>query len=676
VLNNEPRTVCRHPLQLLGALTLLAAISLPAAGAPAERPLMPIMSADQLNAGCAATLADLRRRVSALEQRAPAAADSAAVLGEWDAMQAAQSDFQSAMDLLGNVSPDKAVRDAAEPCRIEFAKFNADLFQDEKLYALIKAVTPADAVERKLRQDLLWAFEDTGVSLPPAKRARMKQILARLQELSQDFERDIRDNDRRLVFTPEDVKGLPADYLARAKRDDQGNYLLGFAYPEYYPFMENADSSAARRRYQFAFQNRGTAKNLDYMKEAIALRKEIATLFGLPSYAEYVIRRRMAGAEQAVNRFLGEVGVATKQAEIGEIAELRAFAAETTGKPLAETKLDRWDLAYWQRKLKLARYQVDPETMRKYFPTDAAVAWVMAISAEQYGIEFRPVDVPVWSPDVRYYDIVDAGTQARIAGVYLDLVPREGKYGHAAMFPVRYGGTATGRTPIAALVANLNRAGLDNDELETLTHEFGHVLHHTLSRTRFVSQSGTSVETDFVEAPSQMFEEWARRAEPLALLAKFCKPACPAVDAKLAERLTAAHNFGRAIRYSRQLLYADFDMAIHGENPKEPMAAWISLESATPLGYVKGTEFPGQFDHLMNGYEAGYYGYMWSEVLALDMLTAFGDHLMNPAVGRRYRETILSRGGEARGMDLVRAFLGREPNNKAFFDELAGKRLH
>jgi thimet oligopeptidase len=425
-----------------------------------------------------------------------------------------------------------------------------------------------------------------------------------------------------------------------------------------------------------AFANHGTAKNPPILKEAMDLRLEMAHLFGLPSYAHYVIRRRMALTPEAVNKFLDEVQSVVGTLEKKELEELRAYKAESEKTPLAETKFERWDLLYWQRKLKQARYNLDQDELRKYFPTDAAVPWALKVSSTLYGVEFKRVEVPVWHEDVQYYDVVDSTTKQRIAGMYLDLFPREGKYGHAAAWATRGASTIAHRTPISILVTNFDRTGLNGDELETMVHEFGHVLHGVLSSTRWVSQAGTSVERDFVEAPSQMYEEWARRKESLALLSGFCKTACPTVDDALVQRMTAAHNFGRGIRYARQLLYASYDMNLHNEKAGEPLAIWARMEGATPLGHIAGTEYPGQFGHYMGGYAAGYYGYMWSEVLALDMLSRYDGKLMNPETGRWYRKAILSRGSEMKGGELVKTFLGREPNSKAFFDEIMGKRLH
>lgn len=660
----------------LGA-TLFALATSQAVAKDIERPLLPILKAEEIAPFCERGIAGLRTQVSAMENQPKArAADAKKVFADWNRLQMTLEDVQGPVEMLNNVSPDPKTRSNSEECLLKISKFATDLYQSEKLYARFKAVKPTDKIETKLRQDVMDGFEDTGVSLPPEKRARMKAILDKMEALSQEFARNIRDNNQKLAFTPDEVKGLPDDYLARAKRDDKGNYLLGFEYPEYNPFMEYADNADARRRYQIAYANHGTPKNMPLLKEAMGLRLEMAKLFDLPSYADYVVRRRMARKPQAVLSFLDEVKVAVTELEKKELEELRAYKAQTLGQPLADTKMERWDVAYWQQKLKKERYSVDQNALRKYFPTDASLAWAMHVSGVLYGVEFTPVEVPTWHGDVRYYDVHDRASKKRIAGLYVDLYPREGKYGHAAVWPIRGSSTLAARTPISVLVTNFDRVGLSGDELETLVHEFGHALHGTLSATRYVSQSGTSVERDFVEAPSQMFEEWARRKESLALLSSFCKTACPTVDDELLKRMTAAHNFGRGIRYARQLLYASYDMNLHKADSVDPLAIWSTMEGATPLGHVAGTEFPGQFGHLMGGYAAGYYGYMWSEVLALDMLSPYDGKMMNPDVGQRYRKAVLSRGSEMRASELVRTFLGREPSSKAFFDEISGKRLN
>jgi len=378
-----------------------------------------------------------------------------------------------------------------------------------------------------------------------------------------------------------------------------------------------------------------------------------------------------------VTRFLAEVKAAVTEAEKREIAELTELKALETGKPLVETKLNKWDLAFYQEKIKQNRFKIDQEALRKYFPTDASVAYTLLVAEKLYGLKFVEVTLPpqnIWHKDVRYFDVTDGKTGKFISGFYLDLFPREGKYGHAAAFPIRGVSTLAKRTPSTALVTNFNRVGLNHDELETLMHEFGHVLHGVLSTTTYNPEAGTNTLIDFVEAPSQMFEEWARREQALMLFATVCKD-CPKLDSDMIKRIDEARRYGRGLRYARQHLLADFDMALAGEKSASAMDVWTRLESATPLGYVNGTQFPASFSHIAGGYAAGYYGYMWSEVIALDMLSAFGSNMMDEKVGARYRDIILSNGGQVAPKELVKQFLGREPNNKAFFEELAGKRI-
>ena len=655
-------------------MTMIIAVLAGAANAASVRPTIPIYDAASLAEACGTGLADAARLIKRLETMPLGNAGARDLLDRWDRLRIRLEDFEGPVDLTANVSPDAATRTAAEACESKTTRFETELYQNGALYARIKALTARTGPAAKMRKDLLDTFEDNGVALAPDKRARLKAIADRLEEIRQEFDRDIRDNQTRVVFSADEVVGLPRDYLAKAKRDDKGNYLLGFEYPEYLPFMANAENEEARRRYQFAFQNRGTPRNIELLAEAMRLRKEMAGLFGLSSYAEFATRRRMVGNPQAVEKFLREVKSAVREVERKEIAELTALKAATLHKPVGEVRLQRWDADYYQEQQRKARFNVDQEALRQYFPTEASIQWVMAIASRLYGVRFVPATVPTWHPDVRYFDVFDATSGKLKGGVYIDPFPRAGKFSHAAAWPVRGSAKRSRRTPISALVANLNPAGLNSEELETLVHEFGHVMHGVLSDTQYATLAGTSVQLDFVEAPSQMFEEWARRRESLALLPQFCKPACPAIDEARLKQLSAARLYGAGIRYSRQHLYAAYDMAASGETVPDPQAQWEKMEGETPLGYVPGTHFAGTFSHIISGYTAGYYGYMWSQVLALDMLSKFDGNLMDPVTGRRFRTTILAQGSQKPAAQLVRDFLGREPSNEAFIAEITGTR--
>lgn len=664
-------------LSTLGLLSMAVTGMSQGIWAENTRTTLPILKTSESAQWCDANLQTFKQRISQLEkQTVKPQSDAAPVLAEWDQLMATFEDFAGPISLYSNVDPDAKLRQAAEDCEVKLNQLQTEIYQNPKLYQRFKNTKANDAIDTKYRQDILDAFEDTGVQLPAAKRARVKTIFDELTKLSQEFSRNIRDNPEKLEFTPAELKGLPDSYISGLKKNDKGNYLLGFEYPEYQPFMELADSDAARKRYQTAFTRRGTEKNLVLLKQIIDLRYELAQLFGQPSYADWALKKRMAKTPKTVNTFLADVHNVVAPLEQKEVEELRAFKAKTLNTTVEKAEINRWNVNYWSEKLRKDKYQIDQEKLRDYFPTLAAQKWLFAISSDLYGIEFKPAKVEAWQDEVEYYDVTDKNTGEVLGGLYMDKFPREGKYGHAAVWGVYGGSTLSKRKPISVLVTNFNRKGLNSDELETFVHEFGHALHGILSKTRYSGQSGTSVERDFVEAPSQMYEEWARRKETLSKVADYCDPACPRVDNALIERLKSVHNYGRGLRYARQTLYAQYDMALHGADALkvQPMDVWKKMESATALGYVPNTEFPGQFGHLM-GYQAGYYGYMWSEVLALDMLSAFGDNLNNPEVGQRYRQAILSQGSQKNAAQLVKDFLGREPDNKAFFNEITGQRV-
>ena len=682
-------TLIKYCLHLLCGL--LCVLSLAAANAgnvaavtsiASARPLLPLLTADTLAEQCSQTLQALEEQRTHIARLPLDGLSADALLAAWNRLQISAEDFIGPVYLLNNVAPDAALRRAADDCLVRYNRYSTALFQDVELYRRIQAIAPiatiapADSVQRKLRQDLIDAFEDTGVALAEPQRLRLQAILERLENLRQEYSRNLRDNATQLRFTAAEMQGLPQSYLEQQKRDAQGHYLLGFAYPQYIPFMENARDGAARQRYQLAYTNRGGARNLALLDEVVSLRQELAQLLGQPSYAAFALRRRMAKTPAVVSQLLDQIQAEIRARETRELEELRRLKAEDLGLALQDSRLERWDVAYYQERLKQGRYRIDQEALRRYFPSEAALAWAMDICAELYGLRFEQQQVPVWHEDVRYYDVIDAGSGNFLGGIYIDPYPRTGKYGHAAAFAVRGVSLEAGRTPISVLVSNFNRQGLDHQELETLVHEFGHVMHGVLSQTRYLDHAGTHVERDFVEAPSQMFEEWARRLETLQRFARHC-PDCPGVDAALLERLEAARQFGRGIRYARQHLYASYDMTLYGQVPAsgqpKAQALWQQMEAATPLGHVAGTSFAGQFEHIVRGYAAGYYGYLWSEVLALDMLSHFGEQLMNPLMGQHFRQQILARGGEQDGNVLVENFLGRPPSTAAFFAKLRGQ---
>jgi thimet oligopeptidase len=639
--------------------------------AAAERATIPILDAAQVARASEEVLGLAREHLSRIEALPLQDAGVARVLDAWDDTSTMLEDAFGVISLLNSVSPDKEVRDACDVALVQESIFLTEVFQNEAFYERVRGVRPDSIAARELQKHLIEAFEDSGVSLPPDKRQRFKEISERLTELGQEFARNIRENETRIRFTADECRGLPQSWLERVARDEEGIYVVGFDYPDYVPFLMNAHDEAARRRYWTANTLRGTARNLDVLDEITRLRKEIADLYEVPSFAHYVTKRRMVENPDTVSGFLDEVRSVVTEAEIRDLGELAELKAELTGVPVEQARIQRWDVSYYRERLRERRYAIDQEELRKYFPTPPTVRWMLDVSERLYGVRFERGEVPVWHEDVLYLDVTDAASGAFIGGIYLDLYPRDGKYKHAAAWPVRGVSRRTGRKPISVLVTNFNREGLTHDELETLLHEFGHVLHGVLSDTHYSAHAGTSVQRDFVEAPSQMYEEWASRMESLSLLRNHCSD-CPEVDESLVERLNQAKKYGSGIDYGRQLLYASFDMALCSEAPGRALDVWKRMEGATPMGYVEGTEFPGTFEHIASGYAAGYYGYMWAKVIALDLVSAFGADLMNGDTGRRFRELILSRGSEEPARELVERFLGRPVASDAFFEQIRG----
>lgn len=621
------------------------------------RATIPILTAEEVTERAASGLQQARLRFDKIAGMPLDSVTAKSVLDPWDDASAILEDAFGPISLLNSVSPDGGVRDNADRALIDESVFMTELFQNEALFERVRRIAPRTAAQKQLQKDLIESFEDSGVALPTEKRERFREISERTTELAQEFAKNIRENKTVLTFTPEECKGLPQSYLGRVPRDDAGNIVVGFDYPDYMPFMMNSQSGEARKRYYVANTNRGTSRNLEILNEIVALRKEIADLYGVPSFAHYVTKRRMVENPETVARFLDEVKSAVTDAEIRDLDQLRA---------LKGGRIERWDMMFYRERLREQRYAVDQEQLRKYFPTVQTLHWMLDISQRLYGVRFEEATVPVWHDDVIYLDVKDAESGELVGGIYLDLYPRPDKYKHAAAWPVRGVSMRAGRKPISALVTNFDRNGLTHNELETLLHEFGHVLHGVLSKTEYNMHSGTSVERDFVEAPSQMYEEWGSRMESLSLLGT-------GIDASLVSRIRASKRFGSGIDYGRQHLYAAYDMELSSKEPGECLDVWKTMEATTPMGYVDGTSFPGTFEHIASGYAAGYYGYMWAKAIALDLVSAFGEDVMNSATGRRFREMILSRGSEEPARDLVERFLGRPVSSEAFFAEIRGE---
>ncbi|MBO9683561.1 MAG: hypothetical protein J7502_12980, partial [Flavisolibacter sp.] len=363
-----------------------------------------------------------------------------------------------------------------------------------------------------------------------------------------------------------------------------------------------------------------------------------------------------------------------------DVAELLA-AKKAYLKDPSVTTVEPWETSFYNNLLMVNKYSVNPETVQEYLSLDDVTEGLFKITQQLFGVKYVPVtDASVWHKDVKAFDVMDKGK--KIGRFYLDLFPRENKYTHAACFPIRKGKQISNgyQLPIAALICNFNAPTADKPSLLThaqaitFFHEFGHVLHNLLTRAALASQAGAAVKWDFVEAPSQIFENWMWDYSSVKLFAKHYKTR-EVLPQDLFQKMLAARNVGSGLAASLQLNYGIFDMTLHDKyDPNESKTttdvAKEVYNTVLPLKYVDGTAYHAAFGHL-TGYAAGYYGYLWSKVYAEDMFSVFEKTgILNPATGGRYRNAVLSKGGTVDEMDMVKEFLGRDPNPDAFFKSL------
>ena len=637
-----------------------------AAAAAMPGPAFPdYANAAALEAACSQGLAKAGAAVQRLERRG----GGPRWLAAYDDINALTEDLAGPIFLLSNVHPDKPIRDAAEACELRWQDFFSSLGQNEKLYQAARQVAPRDAIDREFLKTTLEGFEDSGVSLAGDKRKRAKAIQDRVTELGLAFDKNIRDANIQLAFSEAELKGVPEGVWNNAKRDGEGRFVLGVDSPTYVPLMQYALDAGARERMWRAKTNEGGEPNLKLLAEIGQLRREYAQLFGYASYADFTLRRRMAENTANAKRFLEGVRVAVTEREMKELEELREAKARNLGNPLADLKLARWDTAYYTERVKRERYSVDQEAFRPYLPPQESIALVMRIIENMMGVRYtRVAGAKLWHPDAQAFVARDVKSGKVLATLYVDPYPREGKYNHAAVWPIRSESSRLHRAPQAALVVNLDRKGLNLEEMETLLHEFGHAVHNNLSTARHSSQAG-SVLRDFVEAPSQMLEAWVYDPRVMALMKDVCA-ACKTVPDEMLAKAKVADRYGKGAQYARQQLFASYDLALYDADAPEPMALWAKMEGASVLGHVPGTMFPAGFSHVATHYAAGYYGYLWSEVVAADLRTAFGSNKLDAAVGRRYRDTVLANGSQRPPQVLVHEFLGRDANSNAFYEDL------
>jgi thimet oligopeptidase len=624
---------------------------------------------DAFQAGCRDDMA--RARAEADRARALGPKGGLRTLAAYDDAFAALSAASARASLARNVHPDPALRDAAELAEQEVDALSTELSLDRGLYEALLGLDAGgeDPATRYLLEKSLRDFRRSGVDRDEATRRRVKELRDELVRIGQEFGRNIKDDVRRFSLAAEELDGLPEDWRRAHPAGPDGQVTLTTDNTDYVPFMTYARSERARSELWRLYRLRGHPANLEVLSRLLQRRAELAQVLGYSSWAAYVTEDKMIGSERAAGEFVERIAAAAAARMQRDYDQL--LQRKRRDDPGA-TRVEPWDSAYLQERIKAEQYGFESQSVRPYFEYARVKDGVLAVTGALFGITYRRVEAEAWHPDVEVHDVLEGD---RILGrVYLDMHPREGKYKHYAQFTLASGQQGK-RLPEGVLVCNFPRpspgvpALLEHSDVRTFFHEFGHLLHHVLGgHTRWAAHSGVATEWDFVEAPSQMLEEWVWEPEVLARFARHVETGA-AIPADLVRRMKAADEYGKGLMVRQQMFYAATSLELHRRDPRglDTTAVVAELqERYTPFRHVPGTYFQESFGHL-DGYSAIYYTYMWSLVIAKDLFAPFRRAgLLDAGVARRYRQAILEPGGSRPAAELVERFLGRPQTFDAF----------
>jgi len=584
----------------------------------------------------------------------------------------------SKASLYSSVHPNPTVRSASEECEQHFVEINTDINLSRNIYDQVKLIEPQklSVEDQRYVEHMLRNYHRSGVDKDQATRDKIKQLSEEINLIGQEFDKNYRDGGKKIeVVSVKELKGLPKDFIDRHKPNDDGKIVLSTDTPDYMPVMQYAESDTLRERFYRVYRDMAYPENKAVLEKLLAKRYELAKILGYPDYATYITEDKMIKSPQNAQEFIDKVSaIATPRAQ----QEYQVLLKRLQKINPRATRVNDWQKMYLEQLVKKEKYQVNAQQIRQYFSYARVQQGIFDLTQTMFGVTIRPWQTETWDPSVDAFEIVD--NNKVIGRFYLDMHPREGKYKHAAQFGIQSGVKGV-QIPIAALVCNFPGGQdpnelLEHDDVETFLHEFGHLLHSIFGGNHErIAFSGTQTEWDFVEAPSQMLEEWVWDADTLASFARNQKG--QVIPDELVKKMQAGRDFGKSLWVKHQLFYATTSLNLYNKNPAEvdldKLTAQIQSEYS-PFGYVDGTHFYASFGHL-NGYSAIYYTYMWSLVIASDMFSEFEKNgLRNPAVAQKYRNTVLAPGGSKDAADLVQDFLGRPFNFDAFAQSL--KKAH
>jgi oligopeptidase A len=592
---------------------------------------------------------------------------------------------------LNSVMSTPELREAYETVLPELSAFSARIPLNAELWAAVREYSRTEdaatlpAVRRRHLQKVVRSFERAGADLPPEQKQRVEALRVEMSRVTTEFANHVLDatNAWDLVITDEaELEGLPESALAQARAAAEAKGMEGWRFtlqfPSYQPFMQYAARRELRQRVYTAYMNRassGEHDNRPLVKRILELRRELAQILGFRDYADLVLEESMAGSGARAVAFEEDLTARTRPSWAREMQALEAFARDELGLDA----LQPWDVSYAIERLRLARYDFDAELLRPYFPMDRVLDGLFGLAQRLFGVRMVPRAMDaVWHPEVRFFDAVDE--EGRLLGsFYTDWFPRESKRGGAWMNGLCVGGPRPdGWEPhLALMVGNLSPpeggrpALLTHREVQTVFHEFGHLLHHLLSWVEVPALGGTRVTSDWVELPSQIMENWTWERPALDLFARHWQTGEP-IPEELYQKMRDARTFMGAYHQMKQLSYGTLDLELHVRfDPAvdgDPIVrAQKVMEGFHPRPHFARDHFVTAFAHIFSGgYAAGYYSYLWSAVLEADAFTRFqNEGLFNRETGRAFVDAVLSQGDAEEPDELFRRFMGREPDPEA-----------
>jgi thimet oligopeptidase len=595
------------------------------------------------------------------------------ILNMMNILEIKQSDMWSKSGIFQLNHPDEGMRKAAMKCETEISAQATELSLDNELYKAIASISPEDPAldsdDKYFLADMIIDFKRNGVDKDEATRDAIKKLSAEIIALEQTFYSNIGSDKKTIKIKDVNrLKGLPEDFIKGKKPDEEGNIILTTDWPDYFPVMENAQDESLRAEMYKNVLNIAYPQNTEIFSKILKARKKFSELLGYKNFAEYTQQKLMIENPENADEFIKKVaGISTAYAK----KDLEVFLAKKKSVVGETAEVEPWDRFFYQKLIKMEKYNYDPEQARKYFEMTKVIDGIFLVSGKIFGVTFEKVKRDdLWHESVQSYNMLADG---KVIGMFeLDLFPRPNKYKHFAMFTNELG-VKDLRIPRAAIIGNFpepvdGKAYISHEDVQTLFHEFGHLLHSLFAgNQRYVRFSGTNCQRDFVEVPSQLMEEYVWDASILQLWAT--NDAGEPIPADLVDNMKKASEFAKGLHVSRQMYLAALSLGIYLQDPEnfDHHAYEKKLEKElSPWKSHEDTHLIENFSHLVN-YYSNYYTYMWSLAIVKD----FAGHirktgLMDAEVTKQYRDKVLNIGGAKPGHQMVKDFLGRELSFEEF----------